>query len=97
MSSSRPASDRAQGLGKVAGGAAGVGASARERPANEVWLRLLHFPTRSLLRLVMPAALRGQVALTGWPLRIGSGVVKIGVDGLGGTARGVAGDSAGAD
>jgi hypothetical protein len=88
---------RPGGLEQVASGAGGAGAPARECPAHDAWLRLLNRPVRSLLRFVVPAALWRQIALTRCPLRIGSGVVKVGVDGLGGTARGVAGDRTGAD
>src|SRR6476646_1082493 len=45
----------------------------------------------------MSAALGAEVALAGWSVGVGDGVVKVAVLGLGVAAGGVAGDGAGAD
>src|SRR6185437_5495081 len=46
---------------------------------------------------MVPAALRAEVALAGWSVRVRDGVVEVAVLGLGVAAGGVAGDGAGAD
>ena len=85
------------GRGSVGGGAGGVGAAGGEGPAEEARLGLLGLPAGGLLRAVVGAALGAEVALVGGALRVGRGVVEVGVDGLGLAAGGGAGAGAGAD
>ena len=92
----RPAK-RTRAAERVSGGFGGVGAAAGEGPANDTWLWLFDFPAGALLGLVVSSAFRPKVALIGWAIRVRDRVIKVGVDGLSGTAGSIAGGRAGTD
>src|ERR1700735_323992 len=81
----------------VRGGFGGVAAAVGEGPSGDASLRLLDAPAGGLFAAMMPSAFRSEVALTGWAVGVGDGVVEVAVDGLGAAAGGVAGRGPGAD
>ena len=72
-------------------------AAAGEGPADDAGFLLFDLPAKGLLGLMVPSALRAQVALVGAAAGVRNGVVEVGVDGLDGAAGGVAGGGTGAD
>ena len=80
----------------VDGGRGGVDAAAGEGPADEAGLGLLDAPAGCLFAAVVASAFRSEVALIGWPVGPGGGVILVAVDRWGVAAGGVAGFGAGA-
>ena len=81
----------------VDGRGGGICAAGRDGPAEGAWRLLLDFPASCLLASVVASAFRSQVALAGWSVRIGDGVVEVAEDRLRVAGRGGARGGAGAN
>ena len=81
----------------VPGWPGGVGTTRRKRPTSGAGCCLFHCPVGCLLSAVVSATSGGEVALIGGSVGPGVGVVEVGAEGFGLTARGIAGGRAGTD